>query len=213
METTQVPVTVGVENIDWPRIELFRKRFSTLWDNFKDLNFDRIHYGFERQEDGRYEGGAQLPNEYRLKGLYVDFRHFYLKDESTNINGFANYLSSLTDSTEYHKFIKREKRNLRSEFIENGWFQHKDKSFTTKQVLDVWFNAEIFHNDPKKIPVILDWMEILSNQTARSMLFMAVYDSILIVRNINWSANELSTTNMHLRMPKDQLIAQGLHPT
>ena len=206
MESIQVPVVVDVANIDWPRIELFRRRSATLWDNFKDLKLGQPHGSFAKQDDGSYEGGFDLPNEYRLKGFYVDFRHFYLDDEPTNINSVANYLSSLTDSAEYHRFIKDEKSNLKSEFIESGWFQYKGKSFTTKQVLDIWFNAEIFHNDRNKMSVALDWMEILSTKTARTMLFMAVYDSILIIRNINWSLKELSKTNLNLRMPNNRLV-------
>ncbi len=206
MESIFIPVVVEVASIDWPRIELFRRRFATLWDNFKDLNLGQLHGSFAKQNDGSYEGGFDLPNEYRLKGLYVDFRHFYLNDESTNINSVANYLSSLTDSVDYQQFIRNEKKNLKSEFIESGWFQYNGKSFTTKQVLDIWFNAEIFHNNKERMPVILDWMEILSTKTARTMLFMAVYDSILIIRNINWSLKELTRTNLNLRMPNHRLV-------
>lgn len=206
MKSMLVPVVVEAASVDWPRIELFRRRFATLWDNFKELNLGQLHGSFSKQTDGSYEGGFDLPNEYRLKGLYVDFRHFYLNDEPTNINSLSNYLSSLTDSAEYQQFIRNEKINLKSEFIENGWFQYEGKSFTTKQVLDIWFNAEIFHNDKEKMLVILDWMEILSTKTARTMLFMAVYDSVLIVRNINWSLKELSRTNLSLQMPNPRLV-------
>lgn len=129
-----------------------------------------------------------------------------MNGEPTNINSVANYLSSLTDAAEYQRFIKDEKSKLKSKFIESGWFQYKGKYFATKQVLDIWFNAEIFHNDKKKMSVVLDWMEILSTKTARTMLFMAVYDSIPIIRNINWSLKEFSKTNLNPRMPNNWLV-------
>ena len=211
METIQVPTVVDADSIDWPRIELFRRRFTILGDNLKDLRLGQLHGGFEKQKDGSYKGGFDLPNDHRLKSLYVDFRHFYFKNEAININveAFADYLSSLTDAIPYKEFIEREKLKLKSEFIENGWFQYNDQSFTTKQVIDIWFNAEIFHNNPKKISIILDWMKVLSSNTARSMLFMAVYDSIQIIRNINWTASELSKSNLCLRMPNNRSHATG----
>ncbi len=124
-----------------------------------------------------------------------------MNDELTNINRFANYLASLTDSEDYRQFIKHEKKNLRSDFIESGWFQHKGKPFTTKEILYIWFNSEIFHSDPKKTSIFLEWLEIFADDTAKSMLFMAVYDCILVIRNINWSAMELAKNHMYLRMP------------
>lgn len=209
METTQVPVVVDAESIEWPRIELFRRRFTILWDNLKDLRVGQLHGNFEKQKDGSYTGGFDLPNEHRLKSLYVDFRHFYFMNELININveKFSDYLSSLTNSIQYQGFIDGEKCKLRSGFIENGWFQYKGQSFTTEQVINIWFNAEIFHNNPKKTPIFLDWMKVLSSKTARSMLFMAVYDGIQIIRNINWTASELSRNNLYLKMPNDRLHA------
>ena len=79
-------------------------------------------------------------------------------------------------------------------------FQFKGKPFTTRQLMDIWFNAEIFHSNQTKIVVMEAWAKVLASNTARSMLFMSVYDSILIIRNINWSVMEFSKDNMYLRM-------------
>lgn len=197
-----ISVTVEPSKVNWNQIDLFRKRFTTLWKNLKDLNLGLFHGNFSKQPDGRYTGGFDLPNEYRLKGLYVDFRHFYLESEVTNVRKFANYLVSITDSIDYRQFIREEKNKLKSEFIENGWFQFKGKPFTTRQLMDIWFNAEIFHSNQTKIVVMEAWAKVLASNTARSMLFMSVYDSILIIRNINWSVMEFSKDNMYLRMPQ-----------
>ena len=194
-------MTVEPSTVDWELIDLFRIRFASLWNNLKDLKLGYFHGSFAKRPGGRYTGGFVLPNEHRLKGLYVDFRHFYLKKEATNVRRFANYIVSITESDEYRQFIKEEKNKLQSDFIENGWFRFKGKPFTTRQLVDIWFNAEIFHTDYRKIAVMRDWAAILAADTAKSMLFMAVYDSILVVRNINWSALELSRDNMYLRMP------------
>jgi hypothetical protein len=211
VDAVLVPVTVKPEVVRWDDIELFRRRFGILWSNFKDLELSRIAGGFTRQADGRYTGGFELPNQHRLKGLYVDFRHFYLNDEPTNVGKFANYLASLASSRAFREFLREERGRLRSRFLEDGWFEYRGKRLSTEQFLDVWFNAEIFHSNrgPRskswKAKTLLEWMEIFTSHTARSMLFMAVYDSILVIRNINWVAMEFSAANMNLRMPNTAL--------
>lgn len=173
-----------------------------MWNNFTDLKLGLFGGGFSKQADGRYTGGFELPSEHRLKGLYVDFRHFYLNDEPTNVGKFANYLASLTSSKAFRRFLREERTRLRSRFLEDGWFEYKGKRLSTEQFLDVWFNVEIFHSNrglrskPWKTKTLLEWMGIFTNQTAKSMLFMAVYDSVLVIRNINWVAMEFSATNI-----------------
>jgi hypothetical protein len=207
MNAVQIPVSVAPHLVKWDEIELFRRRFRVLWSNFKDLKLGQFSAGFTKQHDGRFTGGFELPNEYRLKGLYVDFRHFHLNDEPTNIDCFSNYLASLTESRPFRRFLREEKKASRSSFLENGWFQHRGKRLSSTQFLDVWFNAEIFHSNrgprssPLKTKTLLDWMEVFTDQTAKSLLFMAVYDRILTIRNINWVAMEFSASNMNLRMP------------
>jgi hypothetical protein len=204
----KVPVTIGADSVKWDDIELFRRRFAVLWSNFKDLKLGRLVGSFSRQPDGRHTGGFDdLPEDHRLKGLYVDFRHFYLNDETTNVERIANHLSTLTTSGLFRRFIREEKKRLRSPFIEDGWFEHKGQPLSTRRFLDVWFNAEIFHSDSEDAETLREWRAIFTNETAKSMLFMAVSDSILIIRNINWVAAELSRSNMNLRIPKSALQA------
>lgn len=176
-----------------------------LWLNFKDLKLERLSGSFSKDYNGVYIGSYNLPNEFRLKGFYVDYRHFYLEKEPTNIFKFANYLSSLTNSKEYKAFIKREKQNWESDLIGSGWFNYKGKSFKTMEILDIFFNAEIFHNDVNKTEVLLKWMEVFSTDTAKTILFMAINDTIPIIRNIHRSVSKLSKSNMYLQMPNRTL--------
>lgn len=211
MYAVHIPVPVAPNKVKWDDIELFRRRFGVLWSNLKDLRLGQFGGAFTKQPDGRYTGGLELPNEYRLKGLYVDFRHFYLNDEPTNMDRFSNYLASLTTSMVFRRFLRTERKPSGSDFLESGWFEHNGKCLATERFLDVWFNAEIFHSNRGqrsrtwKTKALLEWMEIFSDQTARSMLFMAVYDRILTVRKINWVAMEFSPSNMNLRMPNSAM--------
>ena len=110
----QVPVKLDKEHIDWELLELFRKRFELLWDNLHDLKLGNFNANIHKKPDGTYEGNSTIPNSHRLKGFYTDYRHFYLQGERANIFKVMKYLSSLTDSQEYHSFIKKEKGNYHS---------------------------------------------------------------------------------------------------
>jgi len=196
-----IPISKKADEIDWERIKLFRRRFNTLWLNLQDLDLEVLNGNFGKTNNGSYRGGFNLPSQFRLKSLYVDYRHFYLNDEPTNINRFCNYLASLTESYEYKIFIKDEKKNLKSDFIENGWFNVNEKNITTKKLLDTWFNAELFHSDPLKISELLAWQDVFDNETSKSMLFMSVFNSINVIKNINWSSALLKSNNLYLRVP------------
>ncbi len=209
MKIIQIPATAQPESIRWGEIELFRRRFNILWENLQDLKLGQLSGSFLRQSDGRYVGGFELPSSYRLKGLYVDFRHFYLNNEPTNFGQFTNYLmNELTDSKIFHQFMKNEKKRSRSDFLEDGWFEHNGEKISSEKFLDVWFNVEIFHSNRGrdertwKTEALLEWMNVFSDDTAKSMLFMVVYDSILKIKDINWVVMEFSKSNLNLRIPE-----------
>ena len=187
--------------IDWERIGLFRKRFEILWDNLKDIKLGNLSINVQRSKDGHYSGTSTLPNIHRLKGLYADYRHFYLKKEATNIFGFMNYLCKIADSNEYNLFIKSQKGKFKSSFIENKWFKVNNKKITTDVILDLSFNAEIFHSDPNKFPQLEEIKEYFDENLWKTLIFRAVYDTSLIIRNIHWSQSELSKEHMFLLIP------------
>lgn len=203
-DVIEVPVSTDANTIEWDTLELFKRRFNILWENYKDLNIKHITGQFRRAESGGYEGGVDLPCNFRLKGLYVDFRHFYLNDEVTNLGRVANYLAKICVNDKYREFIKNEKKGIKSGLIESGYFEFDSKKITTKELLDIWFNAEIFHNDAAKASKLIEWLDVFKEDTAESLLYMAVYDHILVIKNINWSMLLFSKANLFLRMPNNK---------
>ena len=196
-----VPVKVGKDRIDWQLIELFRRRFEILWDNLKDLRLGNFNASISKNSDGTFEVNSTLPKIHRLKGFYTDYRHFYLQNEKTNIFKIMKYLTSLSDSREYHNFIKQEKKKYKSDFIENNWLNIQGKILTTNEVLDLWFNAEIFHNDDNKVKRLNIIRKLMNEDLWKFIVFMAVYDTSLIIRNIHWSQKDLSENNLFVKMP------------
>jgi hypothetical protein len=112
-----------------------------------------------------------------------------------------NYLASLTESVEYHNFIKKEKKKFKSTFIEDNWLKIDYKKLDTMEILDLWFNAEIFHNDKRKVVRLNRIRKVMSENLWKYLVFMAIYDTSLIIRNIHWSKSKLAEDNLYLLMP------------
>ena len=205
MKFVRIPLNINSEKIDWELIELFRKRFEILWDNLHDLKLGNFSANIHKKTDGTYEGNSTLPNAHRLKGFYTDYRHFYHQNERTHIFKLMKYLKSLTDSKDYHDFIKNEKNDYKSSFIENNWLNIDSKRLNTAEVLDLWFNAEIFHDDEVKMNRLNRVRSSMSENLWKFIVFMAAYDTSLIIRNIHWSQSELSKNNLYLLMPNKRL--------
>ncbi len=196
-----IPVNLSADQINWKLLELFRRRFSILWDNLNDLELKNLTATIHKKNDGTYEGVSTLPNIHRLKGFYTDYRHFYLEKEKTNIFRIMKYLCSITDSVDYKRFIRNEKNKFKSNTIENNWLKIDDKILHTKEVLNLWFNGEIFHNDEKIMERLAGVRKSMTPNLWKYIVFMAVYDTPLIIRNIHWSQRELSQDNLYLLMP------------
>lgn len=202
MKYRYIKVIKNLASEDWRLLELFHRRFDILWSNLKDLKLGVFHGSFKKNRDGSYAGGFDLPSSFRLKGLYVDYRHFYLEQEPTNYYKLLKFISWLSNDNDFHQFLKLEKKKWKSSFIENGWFKFNDISLNTKFIIDLWFNAEIFHSkERKKIQELLKFQQLFENRTAQSILFMAVYDTILVIRNLHWVISELRPEHLYLKMP------------
>lgn len=122
---------------DWHFLELFQRRFDILWANLKDLKLGVFHGSFKRNEDGSYSGGLDLPSSYRLKGFYVDYRHFYLEKEPTNYYRLLKFISGLSEDKAVQQFLKHEKKRWQSIFVENGWFKFNDMNLTTGVIINL----------------------------------------------------------------------------
>lgn len=48
---------------------------------------------------------------------------------------------------------------------------------------------------------MLELQRVFESKTAQSILFMAVYDTILVIRDVNWTINELRPDHLYLKMP------------
>jgi hypothetical protein len=194
---------------DWEIIMLFKNRFEILWKNWQDLGIKSINANFRKDNNGHYSGKiADLPNEFRLKGLYVDFRPFVLeKDEMNFIKVCDNLLLRITSSKNYNRFIEDTKQKFISDSSIDGWITYKGKDIKAKKIIETWFYATLFHFNRKK--ELNKMLKYFDNDTFQSLLFFSVYDCILHVKKIYWSISLLKEDFPYLRIPKRFIITNN----
>lgn len=202
-EASLIEVTLPPDKINWDFIDLYKDRVEILLKNLEDLDLQRISIHFSKNEKDFYLGKLKdLPNEFRLKGLYLDFRPFLLNKRKGEIGvqKFCHYLSTLTNSVSYHNYINSEKEKFNSSFIFEGWLKFNGKNVLARKIIETWFYSYYFHfNEIKELNKYLKYFD---NDTFQSLLFYSVYESIKIIKNINWSVSVLSPDNLFFKIPK-----------
>ena len=185
---------------DYNRIELFRYRFRILWENWESLKRAGIKLGgsFQNYARQRFTGDSCNIESFRLKGYYVDFRFFYSKKEPTHYYKITNIISKHCHDKRLQKCLRTANQSWEDAGILRGWHGYKDD-----ELLNYWFNGEIFHSDQKKINSIRKILERMDSDLAHHLLTFAIYDRMLVLRNINWMLKPLSMTSQVIRLPKN----------
>lgn len=142
---------------EWNKLDLFLRRFEQLertrfYSNPKLKNIqykikgEKVDKGFQT----RFE--IKVPDEETIKSFLLSFRVFYMEGEHTNFYSICNLL--------YKKILDKKVRNdmvtIRSNYSKalNTSFigiNFLGKSYSPKDIVDLWFNAEYFHTDIEKV--------------------------------------------------------------
>jgi hypothetical protein len=117
----------------------------------------------------------------------------------------ANFIAQLSADRDFRAFLKAEHKYWKSSFVENAWFNFNGNHIKTQEIIDLWFNGEIFHSyNKQKTESLLELLQIFENRTAHSILFQAVYNAILRIRNLHSTVSDLRLDNLFLKMPIKQ---------
>lgn len=170
---------------EWNKLELFLRRFEQLertrfYSNPKLKNIqykikgEKVDKGFQT----RFE--IKVPDEETIKSFLLSFRVFYMEGEHTNFYSICNLL--------YKKIFDKKVRNdlvkIRSNYIKALNYSFIDtnflgKSYSPKDIVDLWFNAEYFHTDIEKVKE-LDKIVI---SPGKSLFFYLLIDAVITLTN------------------------------
>lgn len=182
---------------EYQRIELFRYRFRVLWQNWESLKKMGIKLGgsFTNHSLQRFTGNSCNIESFRLKGYYVDFRFFFAEKEHTYYYKIIKIIGKYCHDKRLQKCLKTANQNWENAGILRGWHGYK-----ADDLLNYWFNGEIFHIKPEKRDKVKKILERMDSGLAHHLLTIAIYDRMLVLRNINWMLQPLSMTSQVIRL-------------
>jgi len=170
---------------EWDKLDLFLRRFEQLertrfYSNPKLKNIqykikgEKVDKGFQTRCE------IKVPDEETIKSFLLSFRVFYMEGEHTNFYSICNLL--------YKKILDKKVRNdmvtIRSNYTKalNTSFigiNFLGKSYSPKDIVDLWFNAEYFHTDIEKVKE-LDKIVI---SPGKSLFFYLLIDAVITLTN------------------------------
>lgn len=190
----------SISKDDYQRIELFRYRFRILWENWESLKRSGIQLGGSFQNHGlqKFTGDSCKIESFRLKGYYVDFRFFYSQKEPTHYYSITVIIGKHCHDKRLQKCLRTANQNWKDAGILEGWH-----GYQADDLLNYWFNGEIFHSEQEKRNSVQKRLERMDSDLAHHLLTVAIYDRMLVLRNINWMLKPLSMTSQVIRLPKN----------
>jgi hypothetical protein len=204
VDTKLIGIEGSLSEAEWRNIAIFKERaaeFISTFEVIKKQYPGLIHGAFHRNKDGTYGGGVKVPNMHDLKVLFLDFRLLYAEKEPANFRVVANILSRNTKNELVRAFMTHIKSKAVSDIIEDGFFKVDGKSLKCNKLIDLWFNAKIFHSDQEKRMELDKLNNILSNDVAVGLLFIAIYEFGLAIKNLSWVVTDYGINNKYIRIP------------
>jgi hypothetical protein len=200
MKETFVNLTEPIKEKDYQNIELYRKRFKHLWQNWESLKKQGTNLGgsFSKHGAKSFRGSSCNIESFRLKGCYVDFRFFCAEGEPTNYFKVAKIIGKHCKDARIRNVLKANKEMWKKAGILQDWTKYSADDF-----IDYWFNGDIFHvKHADKREEIDKLHELMNSELAHHLLTFAIYDRMLVVRNLNWLIEPLSQMTQKIRLPE-----------
>lgn len=170
---------------EWDKLDLFLRRFEQLertrfYSNPKLKNIQYKIKGEKVDKSFQTRFEIKVPDEETIKSFLLSFRVFYMEGEHTNFYSICNLL--------YKKILDKKVRDdlvtIRSNYTKalNTSFigiNFLGKSYSPKDIVDLWFNAEYFHTDIEKVKE-LDKIVI---SPGKSLFFYLLIDAVITLTN------------------------------
>jgi len=177
------------------RLESFRRKATELSNFVSSQNWGRHHVHVDRSNENKPRVDGTLPNELVLEALYRRFRFFILTREKSNYFRLLRLLSASSDDELLHGFLRLEKKEFFNERSLEFAFITANSQYKPEDVIDFWFNAYYFHDQAPDREKLSTFESIVSPIGAKVILWHAVWNSVLKIRNLNWLLRETSINN------------------
>lgn len=198
-----IPLTERFTAPEIKRLRSFRDRFQELSSNFDDLKSSGLNLNGHHVYDinNIIQTTVDLGvSRFRIKGLLVDYRHFYGQGEPAHFQSVLNIIMRCCQDRRLIEEIDRNRKKWRDSGTIAGW--HND--FTLDEIVDAVFKEDIFHTDRhgKQIKVRLEDVSAkLSPDAIWYEIIHMSYSRMLIISNIDWILDPVFSGKNELQIP------------
>ena len=168
------------------KIRIFKSRAEKLLSN--SLVLDSFKSTADLQINGEgHSYSFQLPSEEAFESLLMRFRHFWLKKEPCYFFNILNIVN---------QYVPDAKNCTQS--LEESWKKGLFHStniiidgdlLTAEKVIDIWLNAEFFHNDQNKkkteLDNLIDKIDLNSPGFAKFLLVGSICECCNVIFELN----------------------------
>ena len=74
--------------------------------------------------------------------------------------------------------------------------------YTADDLLNYWFNGLIFHQTGEKAQGVRGLLRRMNEDVAHHLVTEAIYERMLVLRNIRWVLHPLTTDSQCIRVPE-----------
>jgi hypothetical protein len=195
-----IPLTSAIPDTGIDQIRLFRMRFAQIWSNWESLKSLGIKLGgdFQNKGGGKVTGPGCGIDQHRLKGFYLDFRFFFADKEPTQFFKILNLIRNHCDDCRLHRVIDQNRREWQDAGVLGSLH-----GYSADELIRLLFNGSFFHSDGKLQKGLEELESLMNDELAHHLLTFSIYNRMLVIRNLNWVIQPLSTEKQYVRIPED----------
>lgn len=127
-----------------------------------------------------------------------------MEKERSNFNRVSNLIRDSFCNPAVNAFVKKIKEQWKGSFVKNISDFH-GRNYSSKEIVDLWFNAHLFHSVEEKEERLSEINSFLSSGLSQITLFMSVWDAGLSVASLYNSLEYLEKDRGYLTFPKKYL--------
>lgn len=196
MSTVELNTPMGEEGLC--TVNFFRRRLAELESNWTELENEgfSVSEWVGRDSDGKVSISAAPVSVHRLKGLYMDFRFFWGKKESSHFDKIQKLIGKHCNKTEVVKeCLKENKKQWERAGAGETWH-----GLATDKIISVIFYGSIMHERDDHQATLKRINEMLTEPAIHHFLASAIWEKTFPLRNLRWMLEPLSADNQAIQV-------------
>lgn len=191
------------------QVSLFKERSERLFvSQEKYQNIPMVSYG--REEDGRITNIEMNTPEFdSIINLAINFRFFYAQKESTNFGTFLNFIRQRAKDEWAVNYLDHIRKNYNNSMRSKNGCEKFCSDVDNRKVIDLWFNSDFFHSNPKKRIALKDLNQKVGEEISLFQLYSAILNCSTYIQMVYSVVHKLDKKNRIICTPNHHFRASN----